>query len=142
MSQEPLFQPEGPCTPGRKALVVCSHLRPGRDKRRSSYMMQPIAGLHVDRSSIRRFSMSTFTTKIGTDRSILQIAPGTISSSCRDCRSILTVCASSRSISGAVAPLWLQEEAYAPPFPEFASQFFNSFVPEGSIVFRPWLPTS
>ena len=31
----------------RKALVVCTHLRPGRDKRRSSYFMQPIAGLHV-----------------------------------------------------------------------------------------------
>ena len=30
-----------------KALVVCAHLRPGRDKRRSSYLMQPIAGLHV-----------------------------------------------------------------------------------------------
>ena len=34
-------------TPRRKALVVCTHLRPGRDKRRSSYLMQPIAGLHV-----------------------------------------------------------------------------------------------
>jgi hopanoid C-2 methylase len=33
--------------PRRRALVVCTHLRPGRDKRRSSYLMQPIAGLHV-----------------------------------------------------------------------------------------------
>jgi len=31
----------------RRALVVCAHLRPGRDKRRSHYFMQPIAGLHV-----------------------------------------------------------------------------------------------
>ena len=30
-----------------KALVVCAHLRPARDKRRSTYLMQPIAGLHV-----------------------------------------------------------------------------------------------
>lgn len=30
-----------------KSLVVCAHLRPGRDKRRTSYLMQPIAGLHV-----------------------------------------------------------------------------------------------
>jgi hypothetical protein len=30
-----------------KAIVVCAHLRPGRDKRRSTYLMQPIAGLHV-----------------------------------------------------------------------------------------------
>jgi hypothetical protein len=27
--------------------VVCAHLRPGRDKRRTRYFMQPIAGLHV-----------------------------------------------------------------------------------------------
>lgn len=33
--------------PRLRALVVCTHLRPGRDKRRSSYLMQPIAGLHV-----------------------------------------------------------------------------------------------
>src|SRR6185437_1665705 len=31
----------------RIALVVCTHLRPGRDKRRSRYFMQPISGLHV-----------------------------------------------------------------------------------------------
>ena len=31
----------------RRALVVCAHLRPGRDKRRSRYFMQPISGLHV-----------------------------------------------------------------------------------------------
>jgi hypothetical protein len=30
-----------------RALVVCTHLRPGRNKRRSRYMMQPISGLHV-----------------------------------------------------------------------------------------------
>ncbi len=31
----------------RRALVVCTHLRPGRTKRRSRYLMQSIAGLHV-----------------------------------------------------------------------------------------------
>ena len=31
----------------RRALVVCAHLRPGRVKRRSHYVMQPITGLHV-----------------------------------------------------------------------------------------------
>src|ERR1700680_2559612 len=31
----------------RRVLVVCTHLRPGRDKRRSRYFMQPIAGLHI-----------------------------------------------------------------------------------------------
>jgi hypothetical protein len=31
----------------RPALVVCTHLRPGRIKRRSSYVMQPITGLHI-----------------------------------------------------------------------------------------------
>ncbi len=31
----------------RRAIVICAHLRPGRDKRRSRYFMQPIAGLHV-----------------------------------------------------------------------------------------------
>ncbi|MDM0080948.1 hypothetical protein QTI17_10130 [Variovorax sp. J31P179] len=31
----------------RKALVVCTHLRPSRDKRRSNYYMQPITGLHI-----------------------------------------------------------------------------------------------
>src|SRR5215813_10000902 len=31
----------------RRVLVVCTHLRPGRVKRRSEYVMQPIAGLHV-----------------------------------------------------------------------------------------------
>ena len=33
--------------PATRALVVCAHLRPGRDKRHSRYFMQPIAGLHV-----------------------------------------------------------------------------------------------
>jgi hypothetical protein len=36
-----------PAWPVRRALVVCAHLRPGRDKRRTRYFMQPIAGLHV-----------------------------------------------------------------------------------------------
>ena len=36
-----------PGQPRRRALVVCAHLRPGRDKRRSRYFMQPISGLHV-----------------------------------------------------------------------------------------------
>jgi hypothetical protein len=30
-----------------RALVICTHLRPGRDKRRSRYLMQPITGLHI-----------------------------------------------------------------------------------------------
>jgi hypothetical protein len=30
-----------------RALVVCTHLRPGRKKRRSRYLMQPISGLHI-----------------------------------------------------------------------------------------------
>ena len=30
-----------------QALVVCTHLRPGRNKRRSHYVMQPISGLHI-----------------------------------------------------------------------------------------------
>src|SRR6185503_17943838 len=34
-------------SPRRRALVVCAHLRPGRDKRRTRYFMQPISGLHV-----------------------------------------------------------------------------------------------
>ena len=32
---------------GRRALVICAHLRPGRVKRRSTYLMQPITGLHI-----------------------------------------------------------------------------------------------
>src|SRR5260221_7634212 len=30
-----------------RVLVICTHLRPGRDKRRSRYFMQPISGLHI-----------------------------------------------------------------------------------------------
>ena len=30
-----------------KALVVCTHLRPGRTKRRSRHYLQPISGLHI-----------------------------------------------------------------------------------------------
>lgn len=37
----------GPAQPGRRALVVCTHLRPSRDRRRSTYYMQPITGLHI-----------------------------------------------------------------------------------------------
>jgi pyruvate-formate lyase-activating enzyme len=47
MRLKPSFRPGGLCGPRMKALVVCAHLRPGRDKRRSTYLMQPIAGLHV-----------------------------------------------------------------------------------------------
>src|ERR1700730_1696606 len=47
MSLEPPFQPAGAGAPARKALVVCTHLRPDRDKRRTTYFMQPISGLHV-----------------------------------------------------------------------------------------------
>ena len=43
--------PEAPASGGRLArrrvLVVCTHLRPGRTKRRSTSVMQPLAGLHV-----------------------------------------------------------------------------------------------
>jgi hypothetical protein len=27
--------------------MICAHLRPGRIKRRSTYLMQPITGLHI-----------------------------------------------------------------------------------------------
>jgi hypothetical protein len=37
----------GPAQSKRRALVVCAHLRPSRDKRRSTYYMQPISGLHI-----------------------------------------------------------------------------------------------
>ena len=47
MRLKPSFRPGGSRGPRMKALVVCAHLRPGRDKRRSTYLMQPIAGLHV-----------------------------------------------------------------------------------------------
>ena len=47
MSPEASFRPDGATRPRLKALVVCAHLRPGRDKRRTTYLMQPIAGLHV-----------------------------------------------------------------------------------------------
>lgn len=36
-----------PGLPRKRALVICAHLRPGRDKRRTRYFMQPISGLHV-----------------------------------------------------------------------------------------------
>src|SRR6266699_2189748 len=47
MSLEPALQQRPANTSKPKALVVCAHLRPGRDKRRSNYLMQPISGLHV-----------------------------------------------------------------------------------------------
>jgi Radical SAM superfamily len=47
MRLKPSFRPSGTRGPRMKALVVCAHLRPGRDKRRTTYLMQPIAGLHV-----------------------------------------------------------------------------------------------
>jgi radical SAM superfamily enzyme YgiQ (UPF0313 family) len=47
MSLEPAFRPCSAYVSKPKALVVCAHLRPGRDKRRTTYLMQPIAGLHV-----------------------------------------------------------------------------------------------
>src|SRR5262245_21211975 len=31
----------------RRALVICTHLRPGRNKRKANYVMQPITGLHI-----------------------------------------------------------------------------------------------
>jgi hypothetical protein len=47
MNLEPTLRQHCARTSKRKALVVCAHLRPGRDKRRSNYLMQPISGLHV-----------------------------------------------------------------------------------------------
>jgi hypothetical protein len=47
MSLEPAFRPHDAFASKLKALVVCAHLRPGRDKRRTTYLMQPISGLHV-----------------------------------------------------------------------------------------------
>jgi len=35
------------CSEKPRVLIVCTHLRPGRDKRRSTYIMQPITGLHI-----------------------------------------------------------------------------------------------
>ena len=43
----PALNRVAPIVRRRRALVVCTHLRPGRVKRRSHYVMQPIAGLHV-----------------------------------------------------------------------------------------------
>src|SRR5689334_22335570 len=37
----------GGITAKPRILIVCAHLRPGRTKRRSRYVMQTIAGLHV-----------------------------------------------------------------------------------------------
>ncbi len=47
--QRPTFEIEElDATPRRlRALVICAHLRPSRDRRRSRYMMQSIAGLQV-----------------------------------------------------------------------------------------------
>src|SRR5262249_44100445 len=39
----------------RRALVICTHLRPGRVKRRSSYVMRPISGLDDKRPACRIF---------------------------------------------------------------------------------------
>ncbi len=36
-----------PCPDGEKVLVVCTHLRQGRTKRRSRNFMQPLSGLHI-----------------------------------------------------------------------------------------------
>jgi hypothetical protein len=47
MSLEPAFRPRSAHGSKPRALVVCAHLRPGRDKRRTTYLMQPISGLHV-----------------------------------------------------------------------------------------------
>jgi len=49
MDSMPVRQPGEAASPTarRRALVICAHLRPGRDKRRSRYFMQPISGLHI-----------------------------------------------------------------------------------------------
>jgi hypothetical protein len=47
MTLKPAFRAHSTNTSKLKALVVCAHLRPGRDKRRTTYLMQPISGLHV-----------------------------------------------------------------------------------------------
>jgi radical SAM superfamily enzyme YgiQ (UPF0313 family) len=47
MTLELAFRPRSANASKPKALVVCAHLRPGRDKRRTTYLMQPISGLHV-----------------------------------------------------------------------------------------------
>jgi len=44
---EPGSSVDSPTTSKRRVLVICAHLRPGRTKRRSTYVMQPLAGLHV-----------------------------------------------------------------------------------------------
>src|SRR5258708_6593416 len=47
MTLELTFRPRSANASKPKALVVCAHLRPGRDKRSTTYLMQPISGLHV-----------------------------------------------------------------------------------------------
>src|SRR6266702_4472610 len=56
MSLEPAFRPRSVHASKPKALVVCAHLRPGRDKRRTTYLMQPISGLQVDFDRLRQLS--------------------------------------------------------------------------------------
>ena len=66
-------------SPGkRRALVICTHLRPGRNKRRSRYMMQPISGLHVASLIDQRLSTSRCTTRIGMGHSTREVAQVTI----------------------------------------------------------------
>jgi hypothetical protein len=74
----------------------CTHLRPGRDKRRSRYFMQPIAGLHVGSLIDPGTLTSASTTRTGMDRSIRRTAPDTTWSSSPDSSPTSTGCASSR----------------------------------------------
>ncbi len=58
-SRKPTGKGEQPAR--RRALVICTHLRPGRDKRRSSYFMQPITGLHIgSQIDQRRFDVRLY----------------------------------------------------------------------------------
>jgi radical SAM superfamily enzyme YgiQ (UPF0313 family) len=44
-----------------RAIVICTHLRPGRTKRRSQHFMQPLSGLHVASSIDRqRFEVTLY----------------------------------------------------------------------------------
>jgi hypothetical protein len=51
MSLEPAFRPRSAHASKPKALVVYAHLRPGRDKRRTTYLMPPIICAKLDRLS-------------------------------------------------------------------------------------------
>ena len=132
MSLEPSFRARASRSPRMKALVVCAHLRPGRDKRRTTYLMQPIAGLHV--ASL--IDQSVFDVRLHHEDwhgplEVATTAKDTTWFSCLACRSTLTDCANCRftfAVSGAVV---VAGGSICTTFPEFASQFFDAVCAGG-----------